>query len=72
MLNSMNTVLSIDLGAPFGTSGMLTYTIEGTNTQVAAMWDVPSFADIASNWFNIKVNFEMNLATTIQMPLLTH
>nr|UYP38787.1 mytiporin 25 [Mytilus galloprovincialis] len=41
--------------ATYGTAGTLTYTVEGTDTQIEVMWSVPMVYGVYSNRFNVQI-----------------
>ena len=47
----------------FGTSGILTYTVEGTDLQVEVLWSVPLFYGPDSNRFNVDVRLYCIIAS---------
>lgn len=47
--------LNVLTDATYGTAGTLTYTVEGTDTQIEVMWSVPMIYGVYSNRFNVQV-----------------
>ena len=51
----IDLLLCIITDSVFGTSGILSYTVEGTDLQVEVLWSVPIFYGPESNRFNVEV-----------------
>lgn len=56
-------LLCIMIDSVFGTSGILSYTVEGTDLQVEVLWSVPLFYGPESNRFNVEVRLYRIIAS---------